>query len=362
MRTHTIVRWVAFAVAGSVLLTSCSLGDNGEANDGGKPVTIASVLGASDYGNGDEGARQKAIEEAVATCMIAEGWEYVPVTFPAANTDAVLAEEDEVARIKREGFGVAYSRLYPGDSSDPWAGFVDPNDAYVESLGNAAAEEYYGSLYGTPEEQAAIGTTEVDPETGNTTTIVSTNFLGCKGEAASGVWGDGVSRSPQFWDALQSYYTELEQRIAADPRMVKLNDDWSVCIKKSGFDYASVQDLRLQAVQEFQKRSDDILGPDFYKDPTAGWSDEKMREFAASATQKEIDALYNQTPELTADQRTMLEDVLSDEVALALAEHTCSTVLNAKTQDVSADVEAAYAREHEDELTALAVTPGDQDG
>jgi len=65
MRTHTMVRLVAAAGAASLLITACSLDDGGERNDP-KAVTIASMMGASDYSNGDDSARQKAIEEAVA--------------------------------------------------------------------------------------------------------------------------------------------------------------------------------------------------------------------------------------------------------------------------------------------------------
>jgi len=155
---------------------------------------------------------------------------------------------------------------------------------------------------------------------------------------------------------MQGYYEDLQQLVEADPRLVKLNEAWSSCMKKAGFDYATQQDFWEKGQTALQARADEVLGPDFYKDPMEGWSQEKMDEFWASATQDEIDALYNQSRELTADQRTALEAILADEVKIGLAEHTCSKDLNEKGQDIYAEIEETYALAHEDELKALAAT------
>jgi len=359
MRTSTFIRWFAVAGVASVLLTACSGGDKGDAKSDTKRVTMASIMGAPDYENIDYNAIQQKTEEAVAKCMIAEGWEYIPVQYPDQGQGVEYTDEDEVARITREGLGITYYLL--NDSSgeanpdDPWANFVDPNQEYVESLSESERTAYYGSLSGTEEEIAAATTTETDPETGEEYQTQNGN-LGCQGEAQAEANGGDITNSPQYWDAMQSYYEDLQQLVEADPRLVKLNETWSSCMKKAGFDYAKQQDFWEKGQTDLQARADEIIGPDFYKDPMEGWSQDKMDEFWASATQDEIDALYNQSHEFTAEQRTALEAIFADEVKVGLAEHTCSKDLNEKGQDIYAEVEETYALAHEDELKALAAT------
>ncbi|NTV38899.1 MAG: hypothetical protein HGA51_02940 [Demequinaceae bacterium] len=359
MRTHTFVRWFGVAGAAAVLLTACSSGDKDDAKSDTKRVTMASLMGAPDYENVDYDALQLKQEEAVAKCMIAEGWEYIPVKYPDQDMSVEYSEEDEVERITREGLGITYYLLNDGSdtvpSDDPWANFVDPNQEYVTSLSESEMTAYYGSLNGTEEEIAAATTMEVDPETGEEYPVQNGN-LGCYGKAQEEVNGDDITNSPKYWDAMQTYYEDLQQRVESDPRLVKLNEQWSSCMKKAGFDYATQQDFWEKGQADLQARADEVIGADFYKDPMEGWSQDKMDEFWASATQEEIDALYNQSRTLTPEQRTQLEAILADEVKIGLAEHTCSKDLNEKGQDIYAEIEETFALEHEDELKALAAT------
>lgn len=359
MRSRTVVRWFAVAGVASVLLTACSHGGKDPVKSDTKHVTIGSLMGAPDYANVDQAALQQKTEEAVATCMIAEGWEYIPVQYPVQDASVAPTDEDEVARIKREGLGITYYLLNDGSndlaSDDPWANFVDPNQEYVGTLGESEQQGYNASLYGTEEEIAAAMTTETDPGTGEEYQVQNGN-LGCQGEGQTAANGGDITNSPKYWDAMQGYYDDLQQRVESDPRMVKLNDAWSACMKKAGFDYAKDQDFWEKGQSALQARADEVLGPDFNKDPMAGWSQDKIDEFFASATQEEIDAMFNQPRTLTADQRTQLEAILADEVTAGLAEHTCSKDLNSEGQDIYAEIEEAFALEHEDELKALAVT------
>jgi hypothetical protein len=359
MRSRTLVRWFAVAGIASVLLTACSGGGKDPVKSDTKHVTIASLMGAPDYTNVDQTALQQKIEEAVATCMTAAGWEYIPVQYPDQGMNVTPTDEDEVARIKREGLGITYYLLNDGSnglaSDDPWSSFVDPNQEYVSTLSESEQKAYNASLYGSEEEIAAATTTETDPNTGEEYQVQSGN-LGCQGEGQTAANGGDITNSPKYWDAMQGYYDDLQQRVTSDPRMVKLNDAWSACMKKAGFDYATQQDFWEKGQTALQARADDVLGPDFNKDPTAGWGQDKIDEFFASASQDEIDALFNQPRTLTADQRTQLEAILADEVTAGLAEHECSKDLNAKGQDIYAEIEESFAVEHEDELKALAVT------
>ena len=363
MNTRTLVRLVAVAGAASLLLTACSGGDKDDAKGDTKRVTMASIMGAPDYESIDYNAQQQQSEELVAKCMIAEGWEYIPVKYPDMDLNVEYSDEDEVERITREGLGIAYYLLNDGSAGsqepnedDPWANFVDPNQKYVESLSEAENTAYYGSLYGTEEEiAAATTTTEIDPETGEEYQVQTGN-LGCQGKAQDELYGNDPTNSPEYWEAMEGYYVDLQARMESDPRLTKLNEEWSACMKKAGFDYATQQDFWEKGQTALQERADEVLGPDYYKDPMDGWSQEKMEEFWASATPEEVDALYNQDRSLTADQRSKLEEILADEVKIGLAEHACSKPLNDKGQEIYAEIEETFALEHEDELKALAAT------
>jgi len=359
MRSRTVFRFFAVAGLASVLLTACSSGDKGATKSDTKRVSIASLMGAPDYSTVDQAAIQQKTEEAVAKCMVAEGWEYIPVQYPEQDTSVTPTDEDEIARIKREGLGITYYLLNDGAnqlaSDDPWSTFVDPNQEYVNTLSEAERTANYASLYGTEEEIAAATTTETDPTTGEEYQVQNGN-LGCQGEAQTVANGGDITNSPKYWDAMQGYYDDLQQQVDSDPRMVKLNDAWSTCMKKAGYDYATQQDFWDKGQSALQSRADEVLGPDYYKDPTEGWSQDKIDEFFASATQDEIDALYKTTQTLTADQRTQLEAIFKDEVAVGLAEHTCSKDLNAKSGDIYAEIEETFALAHEDELKAVAAT------
>lgn len=358
MRTQTWVRWLVAAGAASLVVTGCSKGDKDEPKSEEKRVTISSLMGAPDYENIDYEAQQQEIEELIASCMKQEGWEYTPVQYPDDNF-AEYTDEDQLEQIKREGLGVAYWILNPnGDpaaTEAPTDEWVDPNQEYVESLTEDERLDYQDSLYGTQEEQEALQTTEVDPETGEE---YSTSFgygAGCQGEAYDAVYGEDPTNSPDYWEAVSEFYDELQIRTESDPRIVELNENWSKCMKDTGHDFADQEKFYDYVYTDLQERATEILGDDYYKDPMEGWSEEQMNEFWETATQEQIDALYKQ-PELTKDQRTQLEAILDEEIDLGVTEFGCSKEMREKGADIYADIEETYALEHEDELKAIAAS------
>ena len=360
MRTHTGVRWIAVVGTATLLLTACS-GDKSDGSDvDASRVTIGSLMGAPDYENIDYDAQQQQIEEAVAECMTAEGWEYIPVQYPDSGTAVTYTDEDEVERIKREGLGITYYLLnedvgYLED--DPWVDFVDPNTDYVESLSESEMTAYYGSLYGTEEEQAAATITEIDPETGEEYTTMEGN-LGCQGEAYDAVVGEEVTQTPEYYEAIQGYYEELQVRVEADPGMIAVTESWSTCMSDEGYDYEDPDSYYEAIYTDLQGRADAVLGDDYYKDPMDGWTTEQMDDFWATASEEDIDALYATTSSLTDDQRAQLEVIFAEEVKVGLAANTCFTDLSEKAMAIYADLEEQYALEHEDELRALAASLG----
>lgn len=356
MRSYQWVAWVAAAAASSLLLTACSLGkDESDA----QKVTIASIMGMADPDDFDLNVSIDAIEEGVADCMAKEGWSYFPRKVPDLHPEFEDDDAAEVARIEKEGLGIT-SLLLVDDtaedaSGDPWGSYDDKNRDYANALTESERTAYDASLYGTQEEQDADKTTAVDPATGEQVAI-DLRSVGCRGEARDAYYGDDPAHNPVYTQVMQAYWDELDQRTTADPRFVKAIEDWSACMKAAGYDYESPTKFSDATYLEFQTRDEDVVGADFYADPTAGWTEEEIAAFWKDATPDEVAALYSSPTEITADQRKELESILVDEVAVALAEHECSKALDAKALVISADVEAQYALEHEAEFKQLAAS------
>ena len=353
MRASTLVT-VSILGIGTLTLSGCSLfGEDAAPED---RTTIASIMGQPSYENVDYAEQEAKVQDLIAECMINEGWEYIPVVYPDQTYE--YSDEDELERLKREGLGFAYYVLNPNGAEgveDPWAEWVDPNQDYVSSLSESEQQAYYESLIGTQEEQQAFETTEVDPETGEEYTIVSGYGAGCQGEAQKEVYGEDLTQSPEYWEAMEAFYADLQERAESDPRIVELDKKWAACMKEEGFEYESQTAFWEDGYTEYQERLNEILGDDYYKDPMEGWTQEQMDEFWETATQEEIDAFFTQ-PEPTDAQRTQLEELLADEIKVAVAQFTCSGDYNEQMTEIYAEIEETFALEHEEELRALAAS------
>lgn len=351
MRGSSLV--IASAVTASALLLAGCSSPGGD--DDKERVTINSLMGGPDWDNVDWQDQERKAQELIAKCMRAEGWEYIPVEYPDYAME--WTPEDQRKQISEQGYGIVFWTLNQGneDIDDPWRDWVDPNQEYVDSLSEKEMTAYFESLYGTEEEQMADQVTEIDPETGDEYTIQYGNGAGCQGEAYSEVNGEDPTQTPGYWEAIQEFYDELQQRVDSDPRMVELNTSWAKCMKAAGYDYQEQSDIWDKAYASIQDRHDAIV-PDLWKDPFEGWTDDEISDFFENTPQDEIDALFNQSYDLTADQRAQLEELLEEEIALALAEFDCSAPFYEKSQQIYEEIEEQYALEHEDELRALAAS------
>ena len=130
-------------------------------------------------------------------------------------------------------------------------------------------------------------------------------------------------------------------------------------MKDSGYDYAIPHSFQTDAYTEYSTKASDIVGGSVSSDPLEGWTEDQIDEFWATATDEEIAALAPAKPALTADQRTQLEALQKQEIAVALADHECTANLKDESAAIYADVEEQYAIAHKDELTALAASLAD---
>ena len=241
-------------VAASLLLTSCSSSD-GKSDVPESPLSkyFTQIDELSANSNVDLAAQQEKIEEFVASCMTAEGFEYTPEKVNPEDYEDMSSSLDEgpewgsVEFAKEYGFGIA---TWPGDdleaeeetiTAEEEAEQVSPNEKYVESLSASEQEAYYFTLYGD-QEAMMVDTGDLAMEGESEEAVVEEPDpadLGCYGQADAEISQTGdpataIYEDPAYeelWTALDDFYNEMEE-----PEIVEtLNEEWQKCMTDKGF-------------------------------------------------------------------------------------------------------------------------------
>lgn len=338
----------------ALALTACSHG-SGDSDE--EPLTLSAALGIAELPSVTDADRLRKAEELVADCMAEQGWEYAPSVYVPPAAVPATTEADELERIEREGYGFAYQYLNAGVASGDDAPQVDPNESYLASLTEQERKAWEDALYGTEEEQAASETTvtSFDPASGAQLSITG-RPAGCYKLEFDMMYSQ-LNQTQGQADLLREYWDAVQEEIKADPRTVALDEKWVECMTDAGYPATSRDAFNSSTTMRFMTSADEIVGKDATADPTAGWTQDEIDEFFATATQEQIDARYaSSTPELTADQRARLEAQLAEEVEVALAEHACTAANRAPAATIAAEVEQRYVENHQDEIAALALS------
>jgi hypothetical protein len=199
----TIVFAAAFAVAGC-----------GDSKSNEAPAELEDTLGFSREGQME---LQSRVENEIATCMKAQGFDYVPVD-PFAQQQALtgkarLSDEDF---IKEFGYGI--STLFGRGNTQ-----ADPNDRIRSGLGPADRAAYDRALGG--DNPGATFSEAVD--SGD-----FSDLGGCTKEATDKAFGGTALLA-----SLVGKLDELDERIVQDQRMVQATEKWSACMKDQGYSY-----------------------------------------------------------------------------------------------------------------------------
>lgn len=255
MRTRRYALLVLVLVLLVGLATACGVEDRatapmGESGTAGQ--TVDEFLGTSTMGFGgpDEETRRKLaaqdrqVEELVADCMTAEGFEYTP-PWIETEPDETFVEYETLAEFRAaEGYGVFgwLLRAAEGASPEPPTGPpVDPNLEYVQSLSTAEEEAYRQALYGSrdfyesEEEWAEVHPGEPMPE-------MDPKAAGCRRRADQEILG----RSEQLIAAEADLYLlldELDVRVLADSRVVDAEKQWVACMADHGYSFSTFEDI-----------------------------------------------------------------------------------------------------------------------
>ena len=172
------------------------------------------------------------IEDDIFVCMRLEGFNYFPRQVDGNKRVDALGSDLSSARYAEEfGFGIARA-LITGVAVEN-----SKEEEYLESLNPTEREAYMIALNG---EQA------LDPPG---TEIIEIG--GCRGEATASV------DEPEWFkhaNWLEASSKEYYYRLMADPRIIALNQEWTLCMQQAGFDtWGSVDDLVDLLAEEFEE-------------------------------------------------------------------------------------------------------------
>ena len=330
--------------------TESGSGDDGELtlND-----FIPGFSGA-DFEETDWRAEELRVQQLVAECMAAEGFEYIPFVPSDVGGGFEYDEFDEEEYVKQFGFGIATWVLQEeefiyDEENDPYA--ADPNRAIEEAMDELEREEYYRVLYGgepeiienTPWEEIEAMSPE-EQEAFYEEAYSNWEPTGCMNTAWESIYeyGEADTFYEEFGDDLDAFY----ERAQSDPRIVDIQSDWSACMAEKGHDYATQEDMYGYfygdefGEGEFSQRVNELV---VYPEP-----DPSLFEDLEEGEEPEFD------PEMWKPQYDieLLQPLIDEELAVALANYECSQGMNELWEEVYKDLERQFIEENLDALRA----------
>lgn len=284
--TRTTRRFAApVAVATSLVLALAACGGGGSeptsdgASDDYTPGPLEKMWSEAygDFNVDDSNAQQNRMEQIVAECMAAEGWEYTPVDYSQMDDGFGVPVEGEPdgpqwgtkEYAEQIGYGIStWEDMGGTETAEPLPEvegdgpqWVDPNQDYVESLSDTARDEYYAALHGPQptEEEMNSGEWEYDPQN-----------AGCYGKASDEVWnaGGNVWEDEKYQGLIEEMnliYTSLEN----DPKVAEARSVWTGCMADAGYpglaDTNAAQELIYTELNTYWEKGEEpgpeVLGP-----------------------------------------------------------------------------------------------------
>ncbi len=277
--------------------------------------------------------QERQVQELVAVCMRAEGFDYTPVdrsgqgAFFGGEVDDGEAWGSE-AWTRKFGFGITTTRFsqaqvgpdlighnFPtGPGPEGEGGFVDPNQDYIDSLSESEQGAYYGALYGTNQGQVFGFEEEEREPTEEEMEEMERNYVatGCEPVAYEEVYTQGGEEQFQaFDDEFGDLLEEMFQRAEASPEIVEFRAEVQACVLDKGFEYLGME----EAYQFFEQKMEaaGLNGDPFSNIDFENLSDEEIDQAFQDAQNKP----------LPPDQLAALAEVQDEEIGMAVAAVEC---------------------------------------
>lgn len=290
---------------------------------------------------------RRLIQQEIQVCMQAEGFTYVPeavgagIRFVLATNQSGESSQDYA---ETEGFGLStrFDALFEGDidlTEDS-----DPNAEHLATLSDGEADAWQFALRGAPPERNEQGQL-IDPDTGEVIQGGPGRVRGgCTRDAQTIVRGDLSALND-----LADDFAELEERIAADPRVAAINRDWIGCMLEAGFDYQDEEEARTDIRTQIRP----LLRSFFTSgDATAAQGGQGGQgQGGQGQGRNPLQALAGL--QLTDDQEAELDALQDLERATATASFVCKGDTDAEVAEITARYEAEFVDANRSTLESL---------
>ena len=353
------------AAPGDVSLDGIDLGDDGE-------LSLDDFIPGMQAGPMDDAgfrAQEMEIQQQVAECMAAEGFEYIPFVPSDIGGGFGFGEEDHGEWVKKYGFGISTEVLMQeeyGEGSDPWAD--DPNREIVEAMDELEQEEYFRVLHGgepeiiedTPWEEIEAMTPE-EQEQFFDEAYRDWQPTGCMNEAYEEAYGGGEA-DMAFWEEFGDDFEEFWTRAEADPRIVEAEAGWSACMAEKGHEFADQEEMYTylfgtevggEYVEgEFQARVNEVVTWPWDEFEEEGFVDTTvvMTEEGEESSEYEEEEFEYPEPEYDIE---LLQPLIDEEISLAVADWECSQDMQQLYETVYKEIEQQFVEENLDRLVAF---------
>lgn len=188
-------------------------------------MPLSEFLGSVDTED-EQFAKDRRLEDLVATCMAGHGFEYVPIDHQAQNAQdpvqQAFAGMGTREFAEKYGFGITLRPpiVHPDQLAVP-----DANTAIVEALSEAERAAYQVALHGTLAAETPAAAAAVEDAT----------TYGCRGTAQDEVYGEQV---PMDEDASAELWAEYDRRtalLAEEPKVLAASQALLDCMQQKGF-------------------------------------------------------------------------------------------------------------------------------
>jgi hypothetical protein len=194
------------------------------------------------YDARDEIEKREKVEELVAACMAAEGFDYTPINQTPADSISSYEEgwgtENWVAE---HGYG-AYPTEEETAAIDAQVLAEDPNQEYVAGLSENEQAAYYTALQSpSPDRESVAAMKDGDAP------AYDWESAGCQGAAQHEVMGDDPTQSERY-APLVAAMNALDQDQLTDPAMAPIDAEWSACMDDAGYGGLATRQSAVDAV------------------------------------------------------------------------------------------------------------------
>jgi hypothetical protein len=276
----------------------------------------------------EELAKQAEVQRLTVECMRAEGFEYVaedPGYDPIGLGELWALPADEYA--SRYGYGISTIDV---DELLDEARANDPNEAIMDSLSPTAQRAYFEALNGAATAASKWG--EPIPEDAD-------ERPGCRPAAETQVYGnqEKVGPPPEF-DALREEMDTLESRVMNDGRVAAAEATWAECMAEIGYpEYDRPGDPE----KDITERLWAVYGVEL--------PEELLSEFDARRPKESRVPMPMPRTDNEPDQLA-LEELQSEEIAIALADLSCRSDYEATVTAVRSEIEQAFIEDNRAQL------------